>query len=171
MSYSLQRGSAAAPTHPPPASALIPGAARLRERLDAISRRLPRPELALLLAITAVLYLWSLSKNGWANDYYSATVRSSWHNFLPSVWAVDTLGHATSGTFPEGGPANAQTAGGVFGGRGGRFGAGAFGGPPPGFAPVPRSPRSAASPGARATRAPRTCGACRATRAPARKRR
>ena len=40
----------------------------------------------------------------------------------PSVWAVDTLGHATSGTFPEGGPANVQTAdgGGMFGGFGGR---------------------------------------------------
>jgi 4-amino-4-deoxy-L-arabinose transferase-like glycosyltransferase len=42
----------------------------------------------------------------------------------PSVWAVDTLGHATSGTFPEGGPANVQSAGGGgFGARGG------FGGP------------------------------------------
>jgi 4-amino-4-deoxy-L-arabinose transferase-like glycosyltransferase len=46
---------------------------------------LPRPELAALLALAAVLYLWSLSKNGWANDYYSAAVRSmagSWHDFL-----------------------------------------------------------------------------------------
>jgi 4-amino-4-deoxy-L-arabinose transferase-like glycosyltransferase len=32
-----------------------------------------------------VLYLWALSKNGWANDYYSAAVRSmagGWHDFL-----------------------------------------------------------------------------------------
>jgi 4-amino-4-deoxy-L-arabinose transferase-like glycosyltransferase len=46
---------------------------------------LPRPELAALLALAAVLYLWSLSQNGWANDYYSAAVRSmagSWHDFL-----------------------------------------------------------------------------------------
>jgi 4-amino-4-deoxy-L-arabinose transferase-like glycosyltransferase len=46
---------------------------------------LPRPELAVLLALAAVLYLWALSKNGWANDYYSAAVRSmagSWHDFL-----------------------------------------------------------------------------------------
>jgi 4-amino-4-deoxy-L-arabinose transferase-like glycosyltransferase len=38
-----------------------------------------------LLALAAVLYLWGLSKNGWANDYYSAAVRSmagSWHDFL-----------------------------------------------------------------------------------------
>jgi 4-amino-4-deoxy-L-arabinose transferase-like glycosyltransferase len=43
----------------------------------------------------------------------------------PSVWAVDTLGHATNGTFPEGGPANVATAGG-FGGFGARRGAGGF---------------------------------------------
>jgi hypothetical protein len=29
----------------------------------------------------------------------------------PSVWAVDTLGHAASGTFPAGGPASVQDAG------------------------------------------------------------
>ncbi|HEX8714394.1 MAG TPA: glycosyltransferase family 39 protein, partial [Solirubrobacteraceae bacterium] len=46
----------------------------------------------------------------------------------PSVWALDTLGHATSGTFPEGGPANVQRAGGgAFGGPGGRGGFGGFG--------------------------------------------
>jgi 4-amino-4-deoxy-L-arabinose transferase-like glycosyltransferase len=56
---------------------------RLPERLRALP--LPRPELAALLALAAVLYLWALSKNGWANDYYSAAVRSmagSWHDFL-----------------------------------------------------------------------------------------
>ncbi|MBS1679858.1 MAG: glycosyltransferase family 39 protein [Actinobacteria bacterium] len=56
---------------------------RLRERLRALP--LPRPELAMLLALAAVLYLWGLSRNGWANDYYSAAVHSmagSWHDFL-----------------------------------------------------------------------------------------
>jgi 4-amino-4-deoxy-L-arabinose transferase-like glycosyltransferase len=56
---------------------------RLRDRLRAVP--LPRPELAVLLALAALLYLWGLSKNGWANDYYSAAVRSmagSWHDFL-----------------------------------------------------------------------------------------
>jgi 4-amino-4-deoxy-L-arabinose transferase-like glycosyltransferase len=46
---------------------------------------LPRPELAVLLVVAALLYLWALSTNGWANDYYSAAVRSmagSWHDFL-----------------------------------------------------------------------------------------
>jgi 4-amino-4-deoxy-L-arabinose transferase-like glycosyltransferase len=37
------------------------------------------------MAFAAVLNLWALSRNGWANEYYSAAVRSmssSWHNFL-----------------------------------------------------------------------------------------
>jgi len=54
----------------------------------------------------------------------------------PSVWAIDTLGHATSGTFPAGGPASAESFGG--GGAGGipsfirRAGAGAGAGAPSG---------------------------------------
>jgi 4-amino-4-deoxy-L-arabinose transferase-like glycosyltransferase len=46
---------------------------------------LPRPELALLLAVAGVLNLWALSRNGWANDYYAGAVRAmsqSWHAFL-----------------------------------------------------------------------------------------
>src|SRR3954467_8386603 len=48
-------------------------------------RTFKRPELAALLVLAAVLNLWALDQNGWANDYYSAAVRSmasSWHNFL-----------------------------------------------------------------------------------------
>src|SRR3954463_5803707 len=48
-------------------------------------RTMKRPELAALLVLAAVLNLWALDQNGWANDYYSAAVRSmasSWHNFL-----------------------------------------------------------------------------------------
>src|SRR5581483_5086898 len=61
----------------------------------------------------------------------------------PAAWAFDTLGHATSSTFPAGGPANATSFGG-FGGRfsgapgggrgpfpgGGRFGGGSSSGGP-----------------------------------------
>jgi 4-amino-4-deoxy-L-arabinose transferase-like glycosyltransferase len=68
-----------------PATPFAGNSERLGERLGGVTRRLPRPELALLLVLAAVLYLWALSKNGWANDYYSAAVRSmssSWHNFL-----------------------------------------------------------------------------------------
>ncbi len=65
-------------SHPRPLNSTRP-----RDRLRAVP--LPRPELAALLALAAVLYLWSLSKNGWANDYYAAAVRSmagNWHAFL-----------------------------------------------------------------------------------------
>jgi 4-amino-4-deoxy-L-arabinose transferase-like glycosyltransferase len=45
----------------------------------------PRPELLFLLLLAGALNLWGLARNGWANDYYSAAVRSmssSWHAFL-----------------------------------------------------------------------------------------
>jgi 4-amino-4-deoxy-L-arabinose transferase-like glycosyltransferase len=51
----------------------------------ALALRRPRPELAALIVLAGALNLWALSRNGWANDYYSAAVRSmssSWHNFL-----------------------------------------------------------------------------------------
>ena len=56
-------------------------------RSRAVTRRraLPFPELGALLLLAGVLNLWALNRNGWANDYYSAAVRSmssSWHNFL-----------------------------------------------------------------------------------------
>ncbi len=47
--------------------------------------RRPRPELVGLIALAGTLNLWALARNGWANDYYSAAVRSmssSWHDFL-----------------------------------------------------------------------------------------
>jgi 4-amino-4-deoxy-L-arabinose transferase-like glycosyltransferase len=87
MSYSWQ-------SSPAPASASGAGQAvgalhgeggALRERVRTLATRLPRPELGALIVLTAALNLWALSRNGWANDYYSAAVRSmssSWHNFL-----------------------------------------------------------------------------------------
>src|SRR3954465_4976446 len=57
--------------------------ARLRARARSLPR--PRPELAGLLVLAALLNLWALSRNGWANDYYSAAVKSmssDWHAFL-----------------------------------------------------------------------------------------
>jgi 4-amino-4-deoxy-L-arabinose transferase-like glycosyltransferase len=44
-----------------------------------------RPALAALLLLTAVLYIWGLGKNGWANSFYSAAVQAgsvSWKAFL-----------------------------------------------------------------------------------------
>lgn len=61
--------------------------ARLRERLSGATTAMRRitPELLALMGLSALLYLWSLSRNGWANTYYSAAVRSmstSWHDFI-----------------------------------------------------------------------------------------
>jgi 4-amino-4-deoxy-L-arabinose transferase-like glycosyltransferase len=81
MSYSTQSTTAASHA----ATARFRNAGQARERLTALTRRLPRPELSALIVLAALLNLWALSKNGWANDYYSAAVRSmssSWHNFL-----------------------------------------------------------------------------------------
>ena len=55
----------------------------------------------------------------------------------PASWAVQTLGHATSSTFPAGGPTSAQTMGG--GGPGGGGGGGRGGTPPSGAAPADRT--------------------------------
>ncbi len=44
-----------------------------------------RLQLAGLLTLAGGLNLWALNRNGWANEYYSAAVRSmsaSWHDFL-----------------------------------------------------------------------------------------
>ena len=58
------------------------GGGPVREVAAAVRRA---PELIGLVALAAVLNLWSLGQNGWANTYYSAAVRSmasSWHAFL-----------------------------------------------------------------------------------------
>ena len=66
----------------------LPGAAKGRSRARAgrlVARVWARPELLGLLGVTAVLNLWNLSINGWANTYYSAAIRgmsASWHDFL-----------------------------------------------------------------------------------------
>jgi 4-amino-4-deoxy-L-arabinose transferase-like glycosyltransferase len=47
--------------------------------------RWARPALLGLLALTAVLYLWNLAGNGWANDFYAAAVQAgtkSWKAFF-----------------------------------------------------------------------------------------
>ena len=67
----------------------IEGAARPAQRGRVAARASSltriRPELAGLLVLAAVLNLWALAQNGYANEYYSAAVRSmstSWHAFL-----------------------------------------------------------------------------------------
>ncbi|HEX5620051.1 MAG TPA: glycosyltransferase family 39 protein, partial [Solirubrobacteraceae bacterium] len=61
----------------------LPTSRRARSR--ALSFPSVAPELAGLLVLAGVLYLWALSRNGFANEYYSAAVRSmstSWHAFF-----------------------------------------------------------------------------------------
>src|SRR5882762_7350003 len=72
-----------------PSQTVDGGFARGRNRSGSRVRfralRLPAPELGGLLVLTAVLNLWALGQNAWANQYYSAAVRSmstSWHDFL-----------------------------------------------------------------------------------------
>jgi len=58
---------------------------RHRTRTRTFALRLPYPELLGLIALAGTVNLWALSRNGWANEYYAAAVRSmssSWHNFL-----------------------------------------------------------------------------------------
>src|SRR5579875_311255 len=57
-----------------------------RSRIRVLERvRRVRPEMLALAALAAVLNLWDLSRNDWANTFYSGAVRSmasSWHDFL-----------------------------------------------------------------------------------------
>lgn len=63
----------------------IPQPRRRAGSLSALRAFVSRPELVLLLVLAGGLNLWALDLNGYANDYYAATVRSmtqSWHAFL-----------------------------------------------------------------------------------------
>jgi 4-amino-4-deoxy-L-arabinose transferase-like glycosyltransferase len=76
-----------------PAPTLTP---RRKTRTRTFALRLPYPELLGLIALAGTLNLWALSRNGWANEYYAAAVRSmssSWHNFLFS--SLDSSGVMT----------------------------------------------------------------------------
>lgn len=63
----------------------IPQPRRRAGSLPALRALASRPELVALLVLAGGLNLWALDLNGYANDYYAATVRSmteSWHAFL-----------------------------------------------------------------------------------------
>jgi 4-amino-4-deoxy-L-arabinose transferase-like glycosyltransferase len=67
-----------------PASGSVP---RLRRLLRGPARdpQWARPLLLALLAVTGLLYLWGLSRNGYANDFYAAAVQAgtrSWKAFF-----------------------------------------------------------------------------------------
>lgn len=75
------------PAPEPAAAAGAPATGYLPPRAGRLARVLRRvqPEVVLLAGLAAVLNLWALSRNGFANDYYAAAVRSmsaDWHDFL-----------------------------------------------------------------------------------------
>ncbi len=75
----------------------LPEAARVASGPQAPIKRSPRWArwaLAGLLAVTAVLYLWDLSANGWANSYYSAAVQAGGASW--KAWFFGSLDAANS---------------------------------------------------------------------------
>ena len=75
-----------------------PAAGRARRLLRGpqADPRWARPALLGLLALTAVLYLWDLSRNGWANDFYAAAVQAgtkSWKAFFFGSFDAVQLHH------------------------------------------------------------------------------
>jgi 4-amino-4-deoxy-L-arabinose transferase-like glycosyltransferase len=88
MSYSWETRSATSSSASAAPVTTAGGAAwgkRTGTKAQALAVRAPRPELIGLVVLAAILNLWALSRNGWANTYYAAAVRSmssSWHNFL-----------------------------------------------------------------------------------------
>ncbi len=65
----------------------MPGGSRVRRLLRGpeTDPQWARPGLFGLLALTAVLYLWNVTRNGWANDFYAAAVQAgtkSWKAFF-----------------------------------------------------------------------------------------
>ncbi|WP_155854511.1 ArnT family glycosyltransferase [Arthrobacter sp. MA-N2] len=50
--------------------------------------------LAVLLVSAAVLYLWKLDQNGWANAFYSAAVQSGEHNFTAFFFGSSDWGNS-----------------------------------------------------------------------------
>ena len=66
------------------AQAALPHASALRRTVD-LGRLRDSAPLAGLLGLSAIVYLWALSRNGWANEYYAAAVQAgthSWKSFL-----------------------------------------------------------------------------------------
>jgi 4-amino-4-deoxy-L-arabinose transferase-like glycosyltransferase len=86
MSYPWEtRSAASAPAGVAPVTTPVGIASELRARARALAARVRRPELLGVMALAGVLNLWALSRNGWANEYYAAAVKSmagSWHDFL-----------------------------------------------------------------------------------------
>ncbi len=114
------------------------------------------PALLIIVGALAVVALLALSSRAVRMTALGAVLAALLA--APAVWAFDTLGHATSGTFPAGGPASAEAGGpGGAGGFGGRRGVGGPGGAFPGPGGAGGGPRGFGA-GAPPTGAPATAG-------------
>jgi 4-amino-4-deoxy-L-arabinose transferase-like glycosyltransferase len=71
-----------------------PGRLRRLVRGPAADPQWARPALFGLLALTALLYLWDLSRNGYANDFYSAAVQAG-----TKSWKAAFFGSFDSSSF------------------------------------------------------------------------
>src|SRR3954466_12279260 len=58
------------------------------------SRSWSRPALWVLLAGTAVLYLWNLSASGWGNDFYAAAAQAGSQSWKAWLFASLDAGNA-----------------------------------------------------------------------------
>ncbi|MGZ4331860.1 MAG: glycosyltransferase family 39 protein, partial [Solirubrobacteraceae bacterium] len=78
-----------------PSTALPRGARPAgRSHLDVRARAVSAAPLAGLLLLTAALYLWGLSRNGTANQYYSAAVQAGTHS-----WKAFLFGSLDAGNY------------------------------------------------------------------------
>lgn len=60
----------------------------------AVRPRWARPALAVLLTVTAVLYLWGLGAAGWANEYYAAAVQAGTQSWKALLFGSIDAGNA-----------------------------------------------------------------------------
>ncbi|GAA2790027.1 ArnT family glycosyltransferase [Mycolicibacterium pallens] len=60
----------------------------------ALRPRWVRPALGLLLAVTALLYLWGLDAAGWANEYYAAAVQAGTQSWKALLFGSIDAGNA-----------------------------------------------------------------------------
>ncbi len=82
------------PPPPPPASAGRGAGAGDPRARSAARPRWERPALGGLLALTLLLYVWDLSREGWANTYYAAAVQAGTHSW--SAFFFGSLDSANS---------------------------------------------------------------------------
>lgn len=73
---------------------LRPAASAADTPVERTGARWTRPALAALLLATAVLYLWGLGSNGWANDYYAAAAQAGTQNFKAWLFGSHDAGNS-----------------------------------------------------------------------------